>query len=176
MKEKSRKVKMKRSVGDYAISVITYIVYALFALVCAYPFYYIFVNTISANDLSDKGKILFWPQGVHFTNYVNAIQIPGLLQAAKISVARTFIGTALTVLMAAFLGYMFTRETMWKRKLWYRFIILTMYFNAGIIPWYITMRNLHLTNNFLAYVLPALVSPFNVILVKTYVESRYCAT
>ena len=38
-------------------------------------------------------------------------------------------------------------------------------------PWYITMRNLHLTNNFLAYVLPALVSPFNVILVKTYVES-----
>lgn len=171
MKEKSRKVKMKRSVGDYAISVITYIVYALFALVCAYPFYYIFVNTISANDLSDKGKILFWPQGVHFTNYTNAIQIPGLLQAAKISVARTFIGTALTVLMAAFLGYMFTRETMWKRKLWYRFIILTMYFNAGIIPWYITMRNLHLTNNFLAYVLPALVSPFNVILVKTYVES-----
>ena len=75
------------------------------------------------------------------------------------------------MLMAAFLGYMFTRETMWKRKLWYRFIILTMYFNAGIIPWYITMRNLHLTNNFLAYVLPALVSPFNVILVKTYVES-----
>ena len=60
---------------------------------------------------------------------------------------------------------------MWKRKLWYRFVILTMYFNAGIIPWYITMKNLHLTNNFLAYVLPALVSPFNIILVKTYVES-----
>ncbi len=85
--------------------------------------------------------------------------------------SRTVIGTVLTVLMAAFLGYMFTRETMWKRKLWYRFVILTMYFNAGIIPWYITMKNLHLTNNFLAYVLPALVSPFNIILVKTYVES-----
>lgn len=62
MKEKSRKVKMKRSVGDYAISVITYIVYALFALVCAYPFYYIFVNTISANDLSDKGRFFSGPR------------------------------------------------------------------------------------------------------------------
>ncbi|MEI3571485.1 MAG: hypothetical protein V8Q25_13835 [Roseburia faecis] len=48
---------------------------------------------------------------------------------------------------------------MWKRKLWYRFVVLTMYFNAGIIPWYITMNNLHLTNNFLGYILPTLVSP-----------------
>ncbi len=171
MKEKSKKVRMKRSAGDYAISGITYVVFALFALVCAYPFYYIFINTISANDLSERGKILFWPQAVHFSNYSSVVQIPGLLQAAKISVARTLIGTVLTVLLAGFLGYMFTRETMWKRKFWYRFIILTMYFNAGIIPWYITMRNLHLVNNFWAYVLPTLVSPFNIILVKTYVES-----
>ena len=40
-----------------------------------------------------------------------------------------------------------------------------------LIPWYITMRNLHLTNNFLAYILPAIVQPFNIILVKTYMES-----
>lgn len=44
-------------------------------------------------------------------------------------------------------------------------------FNAGIIPWYITMNNLHLTNNFLGYILPTLVSPFYIILTKTYVES-----
>ena len=60
---------------------------------------------------------------------------------------------------------------MWARKFWYRFTIITMYFNAGLIPWYITMRNLHLTNNFLAYILPAIVQPFNIILVKTYMES-----
>ena len=60
---------------------------------------------------------------------------------------------------------------MWKRKLWYRFVVLTMYFNAGIIPWYITMNNLHLTNNFLGDILPTLVSPFYIILTKTYVES-----
>jgi len=57
------------------------------------------------------------------------------------------------------------------RKFLYRFTILTMYFSAGLIPWYITMNNLHLTNNFLAYIIPGMVSPFNIILVKTYVES-----
>jgi ABC-type glycerol-3-phosphate transport system permease component len=69
------------------------------------------------------------------------------------------------------LGFMFTRETMWHRKFWYRFMVVTMYFNAGIIPWYLTMRNLKLTNNFWAYVLPAIVSPFFIILAKTFVES-----
>lgn len=164
-------VKAKRQPSDIAVSAVTYIIFTIFALACAYPFYYIFINTISANDLSEKGKILFLPQGVHFTNYLDAMQIPGLLQAAKISVGRTLAGTAFTVLLAGFLGYMFTRETLWKRKFWYRFVVLTMYFNAGIIPWYITMNNLHLTNNFWGYVLPTLVSPFNIILTKTFVES-----
>jgi putative aldouronate transport system permease protein len=49
--------------------------------------------------------------------------------------------------------------------------MITMYFNAGIIPWYIIMMNLNLTNNFLAYILPAIVSPFYVILAKTFIES-----
>jgi multiple sugar transport system permease protein/putative aldouronate transport system permease protein len=72
---------------------------------------------------------------------------------------------------SAFLGYMFTQKRMWKRTFWYRFFVITMYFNAGLIPMYITMKNLHLTDNFLVYILPAVVQPFNIILVKTYVES-----
>jgi ABC-type glycerol-3-phosphate transport system permease component len=68
------------------------------------------------------------------------------------------------------MGYMFTRETMWKRKFWFRFVMITMYFNAGIITWYLTMMNLGLTNSFFGYVFPALVSPFYILLTKTYVE------
>ena len=66
---------------------------------------------------------------------------------------------------------MFTQEKMWKRKFWYRFIVITMYFNAGLIPMFITMKNLHLTNTFWVYVIPTIIQPFNIILVKTYVES-----
>jgi ABC-type glycerol-3-phosphate transport system permease component len=66
---------------------------------------------------------------------------------------------------------MFTRETLWHRKFWYRFVIATMYFNAGIIPWYITMKNLGLTNNFWGYIWPVVVQPFYIVLCKTFVES-----
>ncbi len=169
--KKHRNPMDRQSPGDRVISVVTYIVYAFFAFVCAYPFYYIIINSISANNLSERGKVLFWPMEIHFKNYERMANIPGLLDAAKISLLRTIIGTILTVIIAAFLGYMFTRETMWKRKLWFRFVAITMYFNAGIIPWVLCMRNLGLNNNFWGYILPMIVQPFYIILCKTYCES-----
>jgi len=171
MNMKLSRTKTKSSMEDKVISIVSYIVYTLFAFVCVYPFYYIFINSISANDLSERGKVLFYPLGLHFNNYINVMKIPGLFSALKVSVGRTVIGTLLTVIVAAFLGYMFTRETLWKRKLWYRFVVATMYFNAGIIPWFITMQNLGLTNNFWGYIFPVAVSPFYIVLCKTFVES-----
>lgn len=171
MSKRRKKNRIKVSLGDRIISVITYIVYSFFAFVCAYPFYYIFINTISANNLSERGKIVFLPKEIHFSNYQQVMKIPGLFQALKVSVARTLVGTVITVMIAAFLGYMFTRETLWKRKLWYRMVAVTMYFNAGVIPWFLTMKNLHLTNNFWGYIFPLAVQPFYIILCKTFVES-----
>ncbi len=166
-----RRSRMKRSFSDKLISVIIYIVYAMFAFVCVYPFYYIFINSISANNLSDQGKVLFYPMEVHLKNYVSVSKIPGLINAAQVSLMRTIIGTICTVVVAAFLGFMFTRDTMWKRKLWYRFVAGTMYFNAGVIPWYLTMKAIGLTNNFWGYIFPMIIQPFYIILCKTFCES-----
>ena len=55
---KTKKTKYKVSIGDRIISILTYVIYSIFAFVCVYPFYYIFINTISANDLSERGKIV----------------------------------------------------------------------------------------------------------------------
>lgn len=166
-----KKKHVKRSFSDQVINVVTYIVYAIFAFVCVYPFYYLIINSISANNLSERGKVIFLPHEIHFTNYQNLAKIPGLTDAALMSVYRTVVGTVLTVIIAAFLGYMFTRNTLWKRKLWYRFVAITMYFNAGVIPWYLAMKTLGMTNNFLGYIFPTIVQPFYIILCKTYCES-----
>lgn len=166
-----KNTKMQVSTSDKLISVLTYVIFGLFALLCIYPFYYILINTLSANDLSARGDIIFLPKGIQFQNYIDVIKIPGLWDAVKISVGRTVIGTFLTVGASAFLGFMFAQEDLWLRKFWYRYTIITMYFSAGIIPWYLTMKNMHLTNNFLAYILPTIVSPFFIILVKTFIES-----
>lgn len=64
-----------------------------------------------------------------------------------------------------------SKQDMLGHKLCYRFIVITMYFNAGIIPWYINMMNLKMLNSFWVYIIPTIVSPYNIILVKTYIES-----
>lgn len=171
MNNVATKKKANVSASDNVINIVTCIVYILFAFICVYPFYYIFINSISSNDLSANGKILFYPMGIQIKNYYNVFKLEGLFTSFIVSVERTLLGTVLTVMASAFLGFMFSQQDMWMRKFWYRFTIITMYFNAGIIPWYLTMKSMGLTNNFLAYVLPTVVSPFFLILVKTYVES-----
>lgn len=162
---------MKKTTSDIAFNILNYTFFVLFTIICVYPFYYILINTISDNTMSANGLIRFLPSGIHLDNYKQILKLGGIGQAALISVLRTVIGTVCTVLASGFLGYMLSQEKMWKRKFCYRFLIATMYFNAGLIPLYLTMKNLHLVNNFLVYIIPAIVQPFNIILVKTYTES-----
>ena len=164
-------IKIKVSKADHVFNFFNYLFFALITLICAYPFYYLIINSISANDLSANGLINFLPRKIHFQNYIDVLKMSGIGTAALVSVARTVIGTACTVLASAYLGFMFTQEKMWHRKLWYRLFVVTMYFNAGLIPMFMTMKTLHLTNSFWVYIIPAIVQPFNIIMVKTYVES-----
>ncbi|MEU1971915.1 carbohydrate ABC transporter permease [Microbacterium sp. NPDC019599] len=159
------------TIGDVLFRIGNYALFVLFALICAYPFYYLIINSVSANDISALGDVRLFPTGFHLSNYAQVFQLPGLPMATIVSFGRTIIGTVLTVLASAFLGFMFTQTRMWGRKFWYRFLIITMYFSAGLIPIFIIMKTLGLTNNFWVYVLPFVVQPFNVILAKTYVES-----
>lgn len=160
----------KPRAGDVAFNIFNIAVFLIFTFLCAFPFYYIFINTISNNELSSAGKILFIPIGIHFGNYIEVLKLRGIAQAALISAARTVLGTFLTLMGSSFLGYAFTKQEYWKRKFWYRFVVVAMYFNAGIIPWFVTMKAIGLHNNFLAYILPSMVIPFYVILYKTFVE------
>lgn len=164
-----RAKKLKRN--DVIFNIINYSVFAMFTFICVYPFYYLVINTISNNTMSANGMIRFIPHGVHLDNYINVIQLDGLARAALISFGRTVIGTLCTVFASAFLGFIFIQKKLWLRKVWYRMIVITMYFNAGLIPMFITMKNLNLVNSFWVYVLPAVVQPFNIILVKTFMES-----
>lgn len=161
----------KLKTADFIFNIFNYTFFGFFTLICFLPFYYLFINTISDNALVARGLIVWLPKGIHFDNYLNILKINGLGSATVVTLARTVIGTICSTIGTSFLGYALTRKELWMRKLWYRLVIITMYFNAGIIPWFITMKNLHLINNFLAYILPGIISPFSLILFKTYCES-----
>lgn len=146
------------------------IVLIIFAFICIYPLYFIFINSISSTEAVVKGVYIL-PMDLSFKFYKSLLKMPNISNSIFISIARTLLGTALTVICSSFLGYMVTQRELPMRKWIYRFVIATMYFNAGLIPWYILMVNLGLKNNFLLYILPGAVSAYFVVLSKTYIES-----
>ena len=168
-KEPSTRIKMTR--GDIAFNVVGIIIFSLITLICFYPFWYLMICTISDQKMVDLNQIVLLPHGINFKNYVEIFQVQNLGNAAIISVARTVCTTAISLVCTSYMAYFFTKQNMWHRKFWYRFTVVTMYFSAGLIPNYLNNKMLGLNNTFWIYVIPAMISVYNMVLVKTNIEA-----
>jgi putative aldouronate transport system permease protein len=158
------------SASDIAFEVPVALFFGLFTLLCIFPFYYMLINSISGNDLVKTGQILFFPREIHFKNYLDIFKLKDIGNATLVTLSRTLIGTFTCVLCTTFVAYILSKKELWLGRLWRRFFVVTLYLNVGLIPWYINMQSLGLTNNFLAYVI-GVVNPYNMVLAKTYIES-----
>ena len=171
MMEKREKNRIKEAENDILFNIIAYTIFTVLVVIFAYPFYYLMISTISDNRLVDLNKIFLYPEGIHFKNYIDLFKIDRIYTSAAVSVARTLVGTSLSVVVNFYIAYFFTKQEMWGRKVWYRFLVVSMYFSAGMIPTYLNIKMLGLLNSFWVYVIPGCFSAYNMILVKTYIES-----
>ena len=158
----------KSSLSRKIFLVFNYTLFLILVLLCFYPMWYVFVQSLSAT--TPAGTAMFWPHQFTLANYFQIFRISGLFRAAFISVARTVVGTSLTVFCCMWLGYLFTKEQMPFRKTLYRMLTVTMYVSGGLIPTFLVMRAYGLVGSFGIYILPTMVSAFFVILIKTFVE------
>ncbi|MCI9662690.1 MAG: carbohydrate ABC transporter permease [Lachnospiraceae bacterium] len=162
---------MNKKKNKFSIAnIINILILGAFTFICVYPLWYIFINSFSSPQAINRG-VYFIPQEFTLEAYKQMIDIPGLTSSIGIAFARTIIGTLLTLICCSFTAYLLSDRDLPKRKLIYRFFILTMYINAGFIPYYLTISAIGLKNNFLVYVLPAAVQAYFIILIKTYIES-----
>lgn len=159
-----------RSAASKAMSVVLYVILTLFAFLCIYPFYYIIIYSISDANQAASGLFLL-PKGFSLETYKGLFLLNDIPQALLISVSRSILGAIIAIVGSSFFAYLVTNQKMIGRRFVYRFVVLTMYLNAGLIPWYMTMKAYGLQNNFLLYILPGLVTAYYVILIKTYIES-----
>ena len=166
--------KMKRkpiSLEDKVYHAIAVPIFVAFMLICAYPFYYLFICSISDGKLVDLGKVIFLPQGFTMDNYVRVLKYKNIFRAFTNSVVRVLLGTGLSTIVTAYTAYFFTKQSMWARKIWYRMTVATMYFAAGMIPVYLNYMNLGLLDNFWVYILPGMLNVSNMVLIKTNIEA-----
>lgn len=141
------------------------------AIVTLYPFLH--TLTISFNEGNDalRGGIYIWPRSWSLQNY-KAIFLSGTIyHAAWISVARTITTTVIGVFLTTMLAYTIAQPHYLFRKIIGLIFVLTMYFNAGLIPNYFLIKSLGLLNNFWVYVLPGMVNAFNLIVIRTYIRT-----
>ena len=161
---------IRLSFGGLTFNAVNVIVLLAFTFMCIYPFYYIFISSLSSPRMISLGVFL-WPREFTLDGYKRIFVTPGIGQSAFISLARTVLGTSLVVTCSTFVGYLFAYPEILFRKFMYRAFITTMYVAAGFVPYYILMATLGLRNSFLIYILPGAISAFFIILSKTYIES-----
>lgn len=160
----------KPSAADIAFTVCNSIFMILFVLITLYPV----LNTlaISFNDGLDalRGGIHLWPRKFTFKNYQTVLQKDSLVTGAVITVARTVVGTVLALITNAILAFIVSRKNFLFRKQLSLFWVITMYVNGGLIPTFLLYKNLHLTNSFWVYVIPGMISAFNMLVIRTYMN------
>lgn len=161
---------MKASVSDRVLDLLIYTAVAFVTVVTLYPF--LNVLALSLNDSTDsvRGGITIFPRQFTWQNYEIIFSFPSLLTGFKISVLRTLIGTLLGLASASMLAYTLSRPDFQGRRFVSIFLAMTMYVSGGMVPIYILIRDLGMMNSFAVYVLPGLVSAFNVFVIRSFID------
>ncbi|WP_262315100.1 carbohydrate ABC transporter permease [Lacticaseibacillus parakribbianus] len=171
MTEKLHKYFARSSKGDVVLDIVKWVVLALVLLVTLYPFWNVLI--VSFNDATDavRGGIYWWPRKFSLASYTNILQNVEFLDSIKVTVARTLIGTPVSLFVTAALAYVMSRRDFYGGKTLTMIFIFTMYFGGGLVPFYMIIKALGLINNFWVFIIPGALSVYNMILIRSYIDT-----
>ncbi|WP_308639565.1 carbohydrate ABC transporter permease [Paenibacillus silvisoli] len=160
----------QRSLGGSIFDISNLIFMVGLIVVMFYPFIYVFSYSFSEPGKLTGGMLVL-PHGFNLDAYQAIFQQRALLHGIFVSVARTIIGPIVMIMITSMAAYVLTRDELGGVKLIRKFFVFTMYFSSGLIPMYLVIKSAGLIGTFWVYIIPASVSVFNMILIKTYIES-----
>lgn len=168
MNEKNKNTKIKTSGARIAFNIFNYIFLTAFAIVCLLPVLHVLAASFSdPNWLNTKSGLILWPNGFNVEGYklvfANSQLMRGFLNTFFYVFAATVIGMLITVVGA----YVLSRKDLLWGNVIMMLISFTMLFSGGIVPSYIVVQKLHLIDTCWAVILPACVSSFNLIIMRT---------
>lgn len=158
------------SPGDRLFDIGNVLFMILLMIVTVYPFVNMFA--VSFNDAVDsvRGGIYFWPRVWTLENYEYVFQEATIVGATVISVLRTVLGTLISTFCSAMVAYTISRPEYVLRKFVTLAFVLTMYFNGGLIPNFLLIRELNLMGTFWVYIIPGILGVFNIIVIRSFIE------
>ncbi|MDE7333923.1 MAG: carbohydrate ABC transporter permease [Lachnospiraceae bacterium] len=157
--------------SEKALDYVLVVFCLLLIVMTVYPF--LNVLAISLNDPMDTMRNINFiiPRKFTLSNYIYIFEENNLGSAFVMSVVRTLVGTIVGVVCTAMLAYVLSRKDFYFNKPFTILFIITMYVSGGMIPEYLLLtRTLHLSNNFMVYIIPGLIWVYNVILMRSFIE------
>ncbi|MFX3636943.1 MAG: carbohydrate ABC transporter permease [Candidatus Pristimantibacillus sp.] len=133
-----------------------------------YPIWYVLINAFNEGQDGMRGGIYWWPRMISFENFEAVFQSAGIMTAMGITIAKTLLGTLLHVLFTAMVAYAFSRRGLIGGKIYILIGTVTLFFGGGLIPTYLLIKDLHMLDNFMVYIIPALFSFFDLIIFMTF--------
>lgn len=147
---------------------INYTFLLIFSFVALYPFIYVFVGSLNEGMDYMRGGVYFFPRVFSFDNFTMIFNDNRLFVGFRNTIARTVIGVVTGTFFTAMVAYAMSRKDLPFRKAIIRFNIFTLFFNGGLIPYFMVLKYLNLLNNFWVYIIPYLYSVFNMIILQNY--------
>jgi len=141
------------------------------AIVTIYPFWYCFVYSFSSADQAAITNVVFWPVGFSLDNYATVFRMDMIYRSALISVFRTVGVVLYSSVITGLASYAISKRAMPGNRAISLFLIIPMFISGGLLPYYVTISQLHLFNNLLVYILPNGFWAFNMLLMRTYFDT-----
>ncbi|MEF2246268.1 carbohydrate ABC transporter permease [Paenibacillus sp. IITD108] len=149
-------------------NIVNYTLLAIFCLITIYPIYFVLVGSFNEGNDYMRGGIYLFPREFSLSNYSVVLQDERLFTGMKISVLRTVIGTVTSILFTAMVSYAMSRKNLIGRGPYYWLHLFTLFFNGGLIPYFLVLKNIYLINSFWVYIIPSLFSVFNMIIFNSF--------
>jgi len=159
---------MKLSLSDKVMKAIIYGLLLCLAFITFYPFWNSLVLSFNIGSDAAAGGITFWPRKFTLENYQLVFKEKTIYHAYLITILRTLIGTLVSMFFTAMFAYAMSKKGIVFKKFYTLFAIFTMFFQGGLIPYFIIVYNLHLYNTFLFLVLHGMISVYNMIIFRTF--------
>jgi len=166
VKKRHKEIKFK----NFLFSAIVGLILTLMVIITLYPI----LNTLalSFNDATDslRGGIYFIPRKWSLENYATVLRKNNIMTGFYVSILRTTVAVVLQLSTTALLAFVLSRKNFIFKKQISLLFVMTMYVNGGLIPTFLLYKDLGLTNNFWVYILPGMVSAFNMLVIRTYMN------
>lgn len=161
-----------RAINKFRISDGVIMVFlALLCITCIFPFIHLAAKSISSDSAVLAKSVYLWPKGITFDAYVSLIKDGSMVYSMIYSVIVTAVFTLLGMIACTCAAYPLSKKRLKGRNLFTFLLMFPMYFNAGLIPTYLLFKGLNLLDNVWVLILPLIYSPYNMLIMKTYLQS-----